>query len=433
MPTAGPASETAEDHATLALRLARAARAASLILARTPTERKNAALLRLATLLDGAHEALAAANALDLEAGARAGLSPALLDRLRLTPARLAAMAEGVRQIAALPDPVGEELERFERPNGLEIRKVRVPIGVIAVVYESRPNVTIDCAALCFKAGSAAILRGGKEAFHSNSALAELVARALRETDLPLEAVQLVPTTDRAALLELLARDDLIHCIIPRGGEGLIRFVAEHSRVPVLKHYKGVCSVYLDAAADPAMAEAILVNAKTQRPGVCNAAEKLLVHRAVADALLPRVARALVERGVELRGDEAATAILARAGLPATRASESDWEEEYLALILAVKVVDSLDEAIDFINTHGSAHSDAILTRDPAAARRFQEGVDSATVFWNASTRFNDGFEFGFGAEIGISTDRLHARGPVGLRELCSYKYLIRGDGQVRS
>jgi glutamate-5-semialdehyde dehydrogenase len=307
-----------------------------------------------------------------------------------------------------------------------------VPIGVIGVIYESRPNVTIDCAALCLKAGNASILRGGKEAFHSNTALARIVTQALRETGLPENAVQLMPTTDRAALTELLKRDDYIHCIIPRGGEGLIRFVAENGRIPVIKHYKGVCTIYLDRAADPDMAEAIAVNAKVQRPSVCNAAENLLVHAGVASGLLPKVAAALVQKGVELRCDEAASSILKKAGIAHKSATEEDWDEEYLDLILAVKVVDSLEDAAAFINEHGSAHSDAIVTGDTTAAETFLNSVDSATVFWNSSTRFNDGFEFGFGAEIGISTDRLHARGPVGLRELCTYKYLIRGTGQIR-
>ncbi|HEX9784363.1 MAG TPA: glutamate-5-semialdehyde dehydrogenase [Opitutaceae bacterium] len=433
MPTAGLAPRIIEDHTSLAQRLGRSARAASLALATIPAERKNAALLHLAGLIEAAAGPLAEANDVDLANGAKSGLSKAMLDRLRLTPARIQGMADGVRQIAALPDPVGEELERFRRPNGIEIQKVRVPIGVIGVIYESRPNVTIDCAALCLKAGNASILRGGKEALHSNTALAALVTRALLESGLPENAVQLVPTTDRAALTELLKRDDLIHCIIPRGGEGLIRFVAENSRIPVIKHYKGVCSVYVDRAADAAMAESIIVNAKTQRPSVCNAAEKLLIHRGIAASLLPRLAHALVDRGVELRCDEAAAQILASADIAHIAAEEADWEAEYVDLILAVKVVATLEDGVDFINAHGSAHSDAIVTGDAAAAEQFLNTVDSATVFWNASTRFNDGFEFGFGAEIGISTDRLHARGPVGLRELCTYKYLIRGTGQIRT
>ena len=433
MSSATVPSASAEDHAALAERLGRAARAASLTLATVPTDRKNAALARLAGLIEASAGSLVAANARDLEAGAEAGLAPAMLDRLKLTPARIAQMAEGVRQVASLPDPIGDELEKTVRPDGLEIRKVRVPIGVIAIIYESRPNVTIDCAALCLKSGNAAILRGGKEAFHSNTALAALVARALADTGLPGDAVQLMPTTDRAALTELLKRDDLVHCVIPRGGEGLIRFVAQNSRIPVIKHYKGVCTIYLHRDADPAMAAAIAVNAKVQRPSVCNAAEKLLVHREAAPALLPVVGRALAERKVELRCDPAAASILAAAGLATKPATETDWDEEYLDLILAVKVVDRLEEAVDFINTHGSAHSDAVVTADPAAAERFLNTVDSAAVFWNASTRFNDGFEFGLGAEIGISTDRLHARGPMGLRELCSYKFRVTGSGHVRS
>jgi len=424
---------SAEDHAALVGRLGRAARAASLTLANVPTDRKNAALLRLAELIDASAGTLVEVNARDLAAGAATGLAPAMLDRLTLTPARIAQMAEGVRQIAALPDPVGDELERFVRPDGLEIRKVRVPIGVVAIIYESRPNVTIDCAALCLKSGNAALLRGGKEAFHSNTALAALVARALAETGLPADAVQLLPTTDRAALTELLKRDDLIHLVIPRGGESLIRFVAQNSTIPVIKHYKGVCHVYLDRTADAAMAEAILVNAKVQRPSACNAAEKLLVHRDAAPALLPVVGRALAAKKVELRCDAASAQFLSAAGLATKPATEADWDEEYLDLILTVKVVDDLPAAVDFINAHSSAHSDAIVTADAAAAEAFLNTVDSAAVFWNASTRFNDGFEFGLGAEIGISTDRLHARGPMGLRELCTYKFRVTGKGHVRS
>jgi glutamate-5-semialdehyde dehydrogenase len=432
MSSASATLASAEDHAALAGRLGRAARAASLVLANVPTERKNAALLRLATLIDETAGTLVEVNARDLAAGADAGLAPAMLDRLKLTPARIAQMAEGVRQVATLPDPVGDELERLVRPDGLEIRKVRVPIGVIAIIYESRPNVTIDCAALCLKSGNASILRGGKEAFHSNTALAALVARALADTGLPADAVQLMPTTDRAALTELLQRDDLIHCVIPRGGESLIRFVAQNSRIPVIKHYKGVCSIYLHRDADASMAAAIAVNAKVQRPSVCNAAEKLLVHRDAAAALLPVVGRALADRKVELRCDAAAAKILGDAGIATRPAAETDWDEEYLDLIIAVKVVDDLPAAVDFINTHGSAHSDAIITGDATAAGQFLDTVDSAAVFWNASTRFNDGFEFGLGAEIGISTDRLHARGPMGLRELCTYKFRVTGTGHVR-
>jgi glutamate-5-semialdehyde dehydrogenase len=412
--------------------LARRARAASLLLATAPTAAKNAALSRLAELLPAATDLLIAANATDLAQANENGLSRAQIDRLALNPKRIAQIAEGVRQVAALPDPVGEELERTDRPNGLEIRKIRVPIGVIGIIYEARPNVTIDCAVLCLKSGNAAILRGGKEIFHTNTALAALVTEALDFAGLPADAVQLIPTTDRAALTTLLRLDTLVHCIIPRGGEGLIRFVAENSTIPVIKHFKGVCFIYVDRDADAEMAERILVNAKVQRPGVCNAAEQLLVHADTADTVLPRLAIALLANRVELRCDPASAAILARAGLAHRAATEADFTAEFLDLIMGVRIVRSIEAAIATINRDSSAHSDAIVTRDAAAARQFFAGVDSATVFWNASTRFNDGFEFGLGAEIGISTDRLHARGPMGLRELCSYKYVITGTGQVR-
>jgi glutamate-5-semialdehyde dehydrogenase len=426
--------------------LARRARAASLVLATAPAEQKNAALARLAELLPASTDALLAANARDLAAAKKNKLTSAQIDRLTLAPERIAQMAEGVRQVAALPDPVGEELERTERPNGLEIRKVRVPIGVIGIIYEARPNVTIDCAVLCLKSGNAAILRGGTESFHTNRMLVEIIHQALsgkstppsssealaKEDGLPSDAVQLIPTTDRAALTTLLKLDSLIHCIIPRGGEGLIRFVAKNSTIPVIKHFKGVCFVYVDKDADPAMAESIVVNAKVQRPGVCNAAEQLLVHGAVAGTLLPRLARALLAHKVELRCDQASAVILKKHQLAHKSARAADYSTEFLDLIMAVRVVPSLDDAIATVNRDSSAHTDAIVTRDAAAAERFLAGVDSAVVLWNASTRFNDGFEFGLGAEIGISTDRLHARGPMGLRELCSYKYVVTGSGQVR-
>jgi glutamate-5-semialdehyde dehydrogenase len=420
------------DLVQLVTSIAQRARAASLVLATTPTAVKDAALLKLADLLAGSAAPLLAANAQDLAAAAAHGLTQAQIDRLTLTPKRLTELAESVRQVAALPDPVGEVLEAWTRPNGLHIEKRRVPIGVIGIIYEARPNVTIDCAILCLKSGNACILRGGKEIFHTNTAFAALVAQALAAAGLPAAAVQLIPTTDRAALTHLLRLDSLIHCLIPRGGEGLIRFVAENSTIPVIKHYTGVCFVYLDRAADPELAEKITVNAKTQRTGVCNAAEQLLVHADVADTLLPRVATALAARGVQLRCDARAAAILARAQVAATPATPADFTAEFLDLILAVRVVDSLDEAVATINRDGSGHTDAIITTDASAARRFQAAVDSAVVTWNASTRFNDGFEFGFGAEIGISTDRLHARGPMGLRELCSYKFVIDGTGQTR-
>jgi glutamate-5-semialdehyde dehydrogenase len=431
------------DLAQLVTSIAQRARAASLVLATTPTARKDAALLRLAELLPAASAELLAANAIDLAAAQANGLAKHEIERLTLSPAKLDHLAESVRQVAALPDPVGETLEDWTRPNGIHIRKRRVPIGVIGIIYEARPNVTIDCAILCLKSGNAAILRGGKEIFHTNTAFAALITRALADTGLPADAVQLIPTTDRAALNTLLKLDTLIHCIIPRGGESLIRFVAQNSTIPVIKHYTGVCFVYVDKAADPVMAERILINAKTQRPGVCNAAEQLLVHADVAPAVLPRLAAALAAKGVQLRCDPASLAILSAApasgsdvgrplvGAPVA-ATEADYKAEFLDLIIAIRVVPDLETAIATINRDSSGHTDAIITADETAARRFHASVDSAVVPWNASTRFNDGFEFGFGAEIGISTDRLHARGPMGLKELCSYKYLIDGEGQVR-
>ena len=412
--------------------LAQRARSASFVLATAPTAAKNAALGRLAGLIDASHAALLAANVQDLASPDAAALSPAARDRLTLNPSRLTHLAGSVREVAALADPVGDVLEDFTRPNGLHIRKLRVPIGVIGIIYEARPNVTIDCAVLCLKSGNACILRGGKECFHTNTALAALIREALAKAGLPVDAVQLVPTTDRAALTTLLKLDSLIHCIIPRGGESLIRFVAEHSTIPVIKHYRGVCFVYVDVAADLAMAEAITVNAKASRPSACNAAEQLLVHRGVAEKFLPSVARALVASKVALRCDPASAAILARQKIPHAAATPADFTTEFLDYVIAVRVVDSLDAAIVTVNRDGSNHSDAIVTADAPAARRFQAEVDSATVYWNASTRFTDGFEFGYGAEIGISTDRLHARGPMGLRELCTHKFVIEGTGQVR-
>ena len=434
------------DLAALVLAIAQRARAASLVLATAPTAQKDAALRALARLLPAAEADLLAANALDLAAAEANGLAKHQIERLSLSPVKLAHLAESVSQVATLHDPVGQELDAWTRPNGLRIRQIRVPIGVIGIIYEARPNVTIDCAILCLKSGNASILRGGKEIFHTNTAFAALIQRALAEAGLPADAVQLIPTTDRAALTHLLKLDTLIHCIIPRGGESLIRFVAQNSTIPVIKHYTGVCFVYVDQSADPTMAEAILLNAKTQRPGVCNAAEQLLVHAAAAPAILPRLAAALAAKGVQLRCDPASLALLntpssplpaPRSGLPAPSsllpASSGDFTAEFLDLIIAVRIVPDLETAIATINRDSSGHTDAIITADETAARRFQAAVDSAVVPWNASTRFNDGFEFGFGAEIGISTDRLHARGPMGLKELCSYKYLLDGTGQVRA
>lgn len=428
------------DLVQLVTSIAQRARAASLVLATTPTARKDAALLKLAELIPASADTLLAANARDLEAARANNLPAHQVDRLTLTPARLDQLAESVRQVAALPDPVGATLEEWTRPNGIHIRKRRVPIGVIGIIYEARPNVTIDCAILCLKSGNAAILRGGKEIFNTNTAFAALLTQALAETGLPADAVQLIPTTDRAALNTLLKLDTLIHCIIPRGGESLIRFVAENSTIPVIKHYTGVCFLYADKDADPDLAEAILINAKTQRPGVCNTVEQLLVHADVAPSLLPRLAAAVAAKGVQLRCDPASLALLSGSASEISNfkahisaATAADFTAEFLDLILAVRIVPDLETAIATINRDSSGHTEAIVTRDETAARRFQEAVDSAVVTWNASTRFNDGFEFGFGAEIGISTDRLHARGPMGLNELCTYKYVIDGTGQVRA
>jgi glutamate-5-semialdehyde dehydrogenase len=422
----------AEDLATLVTAIAVRARAASLALAVSPARARNAALAELAGRIDLSQDFLIRANRRDLSAAEANGLTPAQVDRMALTQERLTQLADSVRQVASLPDPLGEVLEETIRPNGLRLRKVRVPIGVIGVIFEARPNVTVDCAALCIKSGNAVILRGGREIFETNTALAALISESIASAGLPRDCVQLIPTTDRAALDVMLRLDSHIHCIIPRGGEGLIRFVAENSTIPVIKHFEGVCFVYVDKAADLSMAESIVVNAKTQRPGVCNAAEQLLVHAGIAGAFLPRVGAALAAKGVQLRCDGASAAILGAAGIASEPASAEDFTAEFLDLVVAVRVVGSLDQAIATVNRDGSAHSDAIVTADEAAAGRFLAAVDSAAVFWNASTRFNDGFEFGFGAEIGISTDRLHARGPMGLRELCSYKWLVTGTGHIR-
>ena len=412
--------------------LAEKARAASLKIATLETAIKDTALKRLAELLSKHKDKILEANAKDLSEGETNGLSQALIDRLRFTPERIEAMAEGVRQVISLPDPVGETIEESIRPNGLRLVKRRVPIGVIGIIYESRPNVTVDCAVLCLKSGNACILRGGKEAFHSNTVLASIIQEALSESGIPGEAVQLIPTTNREALNVLLTLDDLVHCIIPRGGEGLIRFVAENSRIPVIKHYKGICNLYVDKDADLDLAETIVENAKCQRPGVCNAAENLFIHKDVAPSFLPKVARLLTSQGVALRLDEKAAAHVKDLDIPYSSATEEDFHEEFLDLILSVKEVDDLESAIDAVNTYGSGHSDAIITANATNAETFLSAVDTSTAYWNASTRFTDGFEFGLGAEIGISTDRLHARGPMGLRELCTYKFIVYGDGQIK-
>jgi glutamate-5-semialdehyde dehydrogenase len=408
--------------------LGRRAKAASRQLGTAPTAAKDAWLRRAADDLLAGQSELLAANERDLAAAPDYGLSSAMTDRLRLTPARLKAAADGLREVAALPDPVGRVLEGGVRPNGLRVVKVGVPLGVILFLYESRPNVTVDAAALAVKSGNALILRGGKEAKHSNAALHRVLADALAECGLPADAVQMVDTPDRAAVGHLLKLREHIDLVIPRGGEGLIERVCREATMPVLKHYRGNCHVYVDRAADLDAATRIIVNAKCQRPGVCNAAESLLVHADVANTFLPSAAAALRAEGVELRGCERTRAIVPDAK-PAT---EADHAAEFLDLILSAKVVDSLDDAADHIARYGSGHTEAIVTTDVRAADRFTALVDAAAVMVNASTRFNDGFELGLGAEIGISTDKLHARGPCGLRELTSYKYVVHGDGHVR-
>ncbi len=389
---------------------------------------KDAWLRRSADALRARAGEILAANARDVEAAPGHGLNAAAIDRLTLNPKRLDEMARALAEVAALPDPVGEVVASSRRPNGLDVTQVRVPLGVIFMIYESRPNVTLDAAALCVKSGNAAILRGGKEAIHSNRALHRVLADQLAPSGLPRHAVQLVATTDRAAVGHLLRMPDRIDLAIPRGGEDLIRRVAAEATMPVLKHYTGNCHVYVDANVDHAMAVKVVVNAKAQRPGVCNAAETLLVHRDAAATFLPLVADALTRAGVELRGDEASRRLVASM----TPAEPSDWDTEFLDKILAVGVVDSLDAAIAHIGRHGSGHTEAILTRDLASARRFVAEVDSSAVMVNASTRFNDGGQLGLGAEIGISTDKYHARGPCGLRELTSTKWIVYGDGQIR-
>jgi glutamate-5-semialdehyde dehydrogenase len=412
-----------------------AARSAARILAVTSSETKNAALLAMADQLLADAPSILAANALDLEAGVRSGLSGAMLDRLRLDEKRLASMAEGIRTAASLPDPVGRILKEWTKENSLTFHKISVPIGVIGIIYESRPNVTSDAAVLCLKAGNAVILRGGSEAIHSNKAIASSLQAGAAKAGLPAAAIQLVPVTDREAVRILCEMDKHLDCIIPRGGKGLIETVARHARMPVIKHYDGICAIYVDKAADLSMAKEIIINAKCQRPGVCNAAETLLLHHDIASTFLADGGMALLEQGVELRYDEETLSLLPevlKTNPLVKLATEEDYRTEFLALILAVKVVHSLEEAITHIETHGSRHSDAIVTADETAAENFLQGVDSSTVYWNASTRFTDGGEFGFGCEIGISTDKLHARGPMALEELTSYKYQIRGTGQIR-
>lgn len=415
--------------------LARQARVASRELARFSSVDKNACLLAMADTLEHEKATLLSANAKDMDFAAKSGLSAAMLDRLRLDEKRISSMANGLREVAALPDPVGRVLDERTRPNGLRLQKVATPIGVIVIIYESRPNVTADAAGLCFKAGNATILRGGKEAIHSNQAIADLMVRAAQKEfhSFPAEAIQLLPTTDRDAIKILLSQTQYIDLCIPRGGEGLIRAVTECSRVPVIKHYKGVCHIYVDRDADLGMAEEIVMNAKVQRPAVCNAMETLLVDREIAPRFLPHIAHKLREKKVELRVDAMTQRFLGDQTDGVKAATNEDWFTEYNDYILNIRTVDNLNQAIEHVNDFGSAHSDAIVTRSEDRAKKFLNEVDSATVYWNASTRFTDGGEFGMGAEIGISTDKIGARGPMGLEELTTYKWIGYGTGQVRT
>jgi glutamate-5-semialdehyde dehydrogenase len=409
--------------------LGAAARAASRALAAADTAAKNLALHAIADDLDAHRTVLLDENRKDLNAGAAKGLEPALLDRLELTAARIDGMIEGLRQIAALPDPIGEIFDLNYRPSGIQVGRMRVPLGVIGIIYESRPNVTADAAALCLKSGNATVLRGGSEAFHSNQAIARCIQRGLEAAGLPATAVQVVATTDRAAVGAMISSPEHIDVIIPRGGKGLIERISAEARVPVIKHLDGICHVYVDDEADPRKAYDVALNAKTQRYGTCNTMETLLVNATIAADFLPRIAEAYWEKGVELRGCEHTRGIL---GERCLAASAADWDTEYLAPILSIRVVEDLDQAMAHIAAHGSAHTDSIVTESISKARRFLREVDSSSVMVNASTRFADGFEYGLGAEIGISTDKFHARGPVGLEGLTSVKFIVLGDGHIR-
>ena len=404
------------------------ARQAARVLVRTPTGPKNKALLATAEAILAGEAELLAENRKDMEAGAAKGLDAALLDRLELNPERIAAMAEGLRQVAALADPVGEITDMNYRPSGIQVGKMRVPLGVIGIIYESRPNVTADAAALCLKSGNAAILRGGSEALHSNQAIADCIHEGLMAAGLPAEVVQVVETTDRAAVGELITMAQYVDVIVPRGGKGLIERISQDARVPVIKHLHGVCHVYIDDKADLDKAVKVAFNAKTQRYGTCNTMETLLVNQQVAKQVLPQLAKLYQDKGVELRGDEAVCAILK----DCNAATAEDWDTEYLAPILSIRVVEDLNAAIEHIHQHGSGHTESIMTQDLERARRFLAEVDASSVMVNASTRFADGFEYGLGAEIGISTDKIHVRGPVGLEGLTSQKYIVLGDGHIR-
>ena len=408
--------------------LGRDARAASRVIARATTAVKNKALLATADAIEAAEDSLIAANALDLQAGRENGLDSAMLDRLAITPAGVRGMIEGLRQVAALPDPIGAIRDMKYLPSGIQVGRMRVPLGVVGIIYESRPNVTVEAASLCLKSGNACILRGGSEAIHSNRAIAECIRQGLSAAGLPQQVVQVVETTDRAAVGAMITMPEYVDVIVPRGGKGLIERISRDARVPVIKHLDGICHVYVDDRADLDKAEAIAMNAKTHRYGVCNAMETLLVHEAIAAEFLPRMAARYAEKDVELRGCERTREILPQA----LEATEEDWATEYLAPILSIRVVADMDEAIEHINKYSSQHTESIVTEDFTRARRFLNEVDSSSVMVNASTRFADGFEYGLGAEIGISTDKLHARGPVGLEGLTSEKYVVFGDGHIR-
>jgi len=422
------------DTASLVKTLGRKARAAALALATTTPAQREVALRAMADALDAAETVILTANAEDVAAAEKNALTSASIDRLRLDPKRLRAISDALRHVAGLPDPVGTVISKWTRPNGIEITKLRTPIGVIGIIYESRPNVTADAASLCIKTGNAVILRGGSESLRSNIAIAAALAQGARAVGLPEDCIQLVPIADREVVTHMAAMDDCIDVIIPRGGHALIATVVQHARMPVIKHYNGICTVYVHSDADLAMAARIVENAKCQRPGVCNAMETLLLHRDIAESFWRAALPSLAKHNVKIHADPANLKLLNAANYAnAVPAVDADWTTEYLDYEMAVREVATLDEAIAHINTNSSHHSDAIVTIDSATAERFLAEVDSATVYWNASTRFTDGGEFGFGAEIGISTDKLHARGPMALEELTTYKYTIRGTGQVRS
>jgi glutamate-5-semialdehyde dehydrogenase len=416
------------DFRTEVRKMARKAQEASRQLAQLSTGTKNKALLEMAEDLEQNQERLIEENRRDLAAGEKAHLSSSLIDRLRLTPLVIRGMAEGLREVARLPDPVGEVTKMWKRPNGLMVGRMRIPLGVIGIIYESRPNVTADASGLCLKSGNSVILRGGSEAFHSNQAIGQILRKVLVGMGLPQEAIQIFPHTEREAIREMLQLEGTIDLIIPRGGEELIRFVTKHSKIPVIKHYKGVCHIFVDETADLEMAARICLNAKVQRPGVCNAMETLLVHEKVASRFLPKMARVLQKEGVELRGCSQTKKVLSHI----KEAREEDWSQEYLDLILSIKVVKGIEEAIEHIARYGSSHTEAIITSDYRNAQRFLREVNSSCVLVNASTRFNDGFELGLGAEIGISTSKLHAFGPMGLEELTTTKFIVYGEGQIR-